>query len=99
MKFFQRDPWYRRLVQRSVQTFIPSRKASSLRSRLLAITGIAALLVSGFTFALSTVSATITWPNAPAGEATGGTMMTYFKNMFGESTVTGKTCFSTGVLI
>lgn len=98
MKFFQRDPWYRRLVQRSIQTFISSRKASSLRSRLLAITGIGALLVSGLTFAIGGVGA-IVWPNAPAGEATGGTIMTYFYNAFGDpATGTGKSCSGSGLI-
>ena len=98
MKFFQRDPWYRRLVQRSIQTLLPRRKTSSLRSRLLAIAGIGALLVSGLTFAIGGVGA-IVWPNAPAGEATGGTIMTYFYNAFGDpATGTGKSCSGSGLI-
>ena len=101
MKFFQRDPWYRRLVQRSIQTLLPRRKTSSLRSRLLAMTGIGALLVSGLTFAIGGVGA-IVWPNAPAGEATGGTMITYFHNAFGDpadpTTLTGKSCSGSGLI-
>ena len=98
MKFLQRDTWYRKLVQKFIQTFLPRRKTSSLRSRLLAITGIGALLVSGLTFAIGGVGA-IVWPNAPAGEATGGTIMTYFYNAFGDpATGMGKSCSGSGVI-
>jgi len=99
MKFPQRDTWYRKLVQRSIQAFLPRKDARSLRSRLLAMIGICALLVSGLTFAVASVGATIAWPTAPAGEATGGTMITYFKNMFGDpATGMGKSCSGSGVI-
>lgn len=99
MKFFQRDSWYRKSMHRSIQILFPKRKMSSLRSRLLAVTGVGALLMSGLTFAIGGVGA-IAWPvTVPAGEATGGVIMSYFKNAFGDaSTQTQKTCTNSGVI-
>lgn len=82
-----------------MDTFRP-RKRVPLRVKLLTIFSIVALFVSGLTFAIGWVGAVITWPSAPAWEASGGTIMNYFKNAFWDPAIsTGKSCIGSGVII
>jgi uncharacterized membrane protein len=75
------------------------KKHTSLRSKLLMIVGVISLFISGLTFAVGWVGAAITWPSTPAWEASGGTIMSYFRNAFGDaSTQTQKICTNSGVI-
>ena len=75
------------------------KKHTSLRSKLLMIVGVISLFISGLTFAIGWVGAAITWPSTPAWEASGGTIMSYFRNAFGDaSTQTQKICTNSGVI-
>ncbi len=98
MRFLKNIFHRRSRLDRLMNAFRP-KKHTPLRVKLLAVFAIASLLVSGLTFAVGWVGAAITWPSTPAWEASGGTIMSYFRNAFGDaSTQTQKICTNSGVI-